>query len=152
MSFGYVAFAGQPPWRRGLRRVLGWAHLVRRLQAPFVLRLLDLGSHHVLLDVGAGGGHYSFELAKRVRLAVALEIQFEPLRPLCRAETFGRGLAACVGDALALPFHSQSVDRILLSGTLQALDASRALAECKRVLKPGGIVVAAVLSDHPSIR
>jgi ubiquinone/menaquinone biosynthesis C-methylase UbiE len=57
-----------------------------------------------------------------------------------------------LASALSLPVAPESADRILLSGTLQSLDADAALAECARVIKPGGLVVVSVLGDHPFVR
>lgn len=57
---------------------------------------------------------------------------------------------AQVGDARDLQFDDGSVDAVLLLGPLYHLrsaeDRHRALAEARRVLRPGGLVVAAGIS------
>jgi len=152
MAFGWLDLEGQAWWRRLLRRSIGWPHLVRRLQSLAVLKFLDLRTGQHVADVGAGGGYYAVEIARHVRLAVAIEIQLAPFGSLRRVPQFGVGLSAAVADARRLPFRDHVLDRVLLSGTLQALDAERAVAECARVLKPRGMVVVTVLAGHPLIR
>ena len=45
------------------------------------------------------------------------------------------------GDAHALPIKSNSVDLVFGRGILHHLDTARCLAECQRVLRPGGKVL-----------
>src|SRR5205814_7356240 len=68
----------------------------------------------------------------------------------------GPPLSSCrVGDARALEFTDKNVDVVLLLGPLYHLteqaDRARALAEAKRVLKPGGWLFAAVISRWASM-
>ena len=54
-----------------------------------------------------------------------------------------------VADAHALPFESASFDSVLLFHTLTyAAAPERALAECARVLRPGGRLVLLCLDRH----
>lgn len=55
-----------------------------------------------------------------------------------------RAAGALRGDAYALPYEDGSVDAIVTSHLLEHLDVPRALAEWRRVLKPGGRVLACV--------
>lgn len=49
------------------------------------------------------------------------------------------GLLLVRGDAHALPFADASFDAVIAGkGAFRYLDAGRALAECRRVLRPGG--------------
>jgi SAM-dependent methyltransferase len=63
--------------------------------------------------------------------------------------------AAVVGDARELSEPDQSQDAVLLFGPLYHLTGAahrrKALAEARRVLRPGGVVVAAAISRHASL-
>jgi SAM-dependent methyltransferase len=72
-----------------------------------------------------------------------------------RAARASRGLASCrVGDARALPVADESVTLVLLLGPLyhliDAADRRRALEEATRVLRPGGVLIAAGISRWAS--
>jgi ubiquinone/menaquinone biosynthesis C-methylase UbiE len=113
---------------------------------------LSVQRDDVVVDIGSGAGNITVELARRARLAVAVERDRASFGDLRRAVDFGAGLAACEADALRLPFRDASVDKVLLSGTLHALDPEPALADCRRVLKPRGTIVVTVLVAHPMMR
>ena len=70
-------------------------------------------------------------------------------------ELRGVHLAAEVGDARSLPLAETSVDAVLLLGPLYHLpergDRLKALAEARRVCRPGGVVIAAGISRFASM-
>lgn len=110
----------------------------------------------VVLDVGGAAGAYSLWLASAgytVHLLDAVpRLVAEAQR---RSTTSVRPLASCrVGDARALSVPGQSVDIVLLLGPLYHLtepaDRIQALAEVRRVLKPGGRLFAAGISRWAS--
>ena len=98
-----------------------------------------------VLDVGGAYGVYASWLAERghdVRLV-------DPVpRHVAAAQAIG--LDAVVGDARALSEPDASQDAVLLLGPLYHLleraERVRALAEARRVARPGGLVIAAVIS------
>jgi len=106
-----------------------------------------------IIDVGGGPGAYAHWLAEaghRVHLVdpVPLHVQQALSAP-------GQSLAgAVVGDARDLPFPDACADVVLLLGPLyhltEAADRARALTEAWRVLRPGGFVVAAMISRYAS--
>lgn len=111
----------------------------------------------VVLDVGGAAGAYAFWLAEggyEVRLVDAVPRLIEIARD--RNEHATRRLALCrVKDARALPEASDSAAIVLLLGPLyhlvQAGDRHTALSEAARVLRPGGILVAAGISRWASM-
>ncbi len=100
-----------------------------------------------ILDVGCGPGTITVDLARLADPGVvtALEVSAEVLA-LSRSEAARRdrrNLAFVVGDVLALDFPDDTFDIVHAHQVLQHLgDPVAALAEMRRVCKPGGIVAA----------
>ena len=124
-----------------------------------LLRTRELIERHapappaVVLDVGGAAGVYALWLADR-GYTVHLVDASPRLVAAAGRRSNGR-LASCrVGDARQLECADRTVDVVLLLGPLYHLtDAggrARALAEAKRVLKPGGWLFAAVISRWAS--
>jgi SAM-dependent methyltransferase len=107
-----------------------------------------------VLDVGGGTGVYARWLAGRGYEVDLVdhsprhveEARAHPGPPLARAE---------VGDARHLDDADGSADAVMLLGPLYHLveksDRVRALAEARRVVRPGGVVVAAAIGRHASL-
>jgi malonyl-CoA O-methyltransferase len=95
----------------------------------------------VVLDLGAGTGRVTRELKRRYPRALVLALDLAPgmLREAQRHQHLWRRFERVCGDALRLPLADASVDLVFSNLMLQwcePLDA--ALAEVRRVLKPGG--------------
>jgi ubiquinone/menaquinone biosynthesis C-methylase UbiE len=109
-----------------------------------------------VLDVGGAAGVYAFWLAERgydVRLIDAVPRLIAVAR--ARNEHAAHKLASCtVADARALPAADGSADMVLLLGPLyhlvQSSDRRDALAEAARVLRAGGVLIAAGISRFAS--
>jgi SAM-dependent methyltransferase len=104
-----------------------------------------------VLDVGGGPGAYAAWLAERgyrVHLVDPVPLHIE------QAAARG-GFTAALGDARRLDEGDSTYDAVLLLGPLYHLTerAERvgALAEARRVLRPGGIVAAAAISRFASL-
>lgn len=128
---------------------LPWRNLLlspRRLAA----RLHLTAASHVL-EVGAGSGFYSAEVARAVpggRLEL-LDLQPEMLGK-ARRKLEAEGLSGNVGytaaNAGVLPFEDESFDLIFLVAVLGEIrDRADFLAEARRVLKAGGVLS---VSEH----
>ena len=107
----------------------------------------------VVLDVGGAAGAYAFWLAQRgyeVHLIDPVPLHVEQAEEASRSRADGRLASARVGDARKLDFAEAAADAVLLLGPLYHLTERRdrlaALAETRRVLKPGGLVFAAGIS------
>jgi ubiquinone/menaquinone biosynthesis C-methylase UbiE len=122
------------------------------------LRVWDLLERHLpppparILDVGGGAGVYAVPLA-----AAGYEVHLVDPVPLhvdqataASGEAAVRLAGASVGDARDLEAADDSVDVVLLLGPLYHLtskaDRLAALREARRVVRPGGLVVAKALS------
>ena len=97
-----------------------------------------------LLDVGGGPGTYATPLARcgyRVRLVDPVRLHVEQARQAAAIDP-AAAFTAVVGDARELSEPDQSQDAVLLFGPLYHLTAAthrrQALAEARRVLRPGG--------------
>ncbi|WP_051944556.1 class I SAM-dependent methyltransferase [Streptacidiphilus rugosus] len=118
------------------------------------LRTLELLERHLppapsrVLDIGGGPGVYAAELA-----AWGHDVTLLDPVPLHRAQAarYG-GFAVAAGDARRLEQADASFDAALLLGPLYHLpvraDRLAALREARRVVRPGGVVAAAVISRH----
>lgn len=98
-----------------------------------------------LLDVGCGAGFLSARLAEAVVPGEMVGIDFEQSQVVMARETAAQrklGNARFqLADALDLPFADDSFDVVHIGGVLMHVaDADLALAEARRVLKPGGLV------------
>jgi ubiquinone/menaquinone biosynthesis C-methylase UbiE len=110
----------------------------------------------VVLDVGGGPGAYAewlADLGHEVHLVDPVPQLVAHAQSLGSAH--GRGIASCkVGDARSLNRSDQSADAVLLLGPLYHLvdadDRQRALREAYRVLLPGGLLFAAIISRFAS--
>ena len=112
--------------------------------AAYLLAHLRAGMD--LLDVGCGPASITADLAERVApgRVVALDAASGALEA-ARATLRDRGLSEQVevtsGDVMALPFEDASFDVVHAHQVLQHLaDPVGALAEMRRVTRPGGIV------------
>lgn len=125
--------------RAGTGRLEFWRtqDVLRRLLPPAPARVLDVGGGSgVHAEWLAADGH-DVELLDPVPLHVARAARLP-------------GVRASQGDARALDAPDASVDVVLLLGPLYHLperaDRVRALAEARRVVCPGGLVVAATIN------
>ncbi|MDJ0995593.1 MAG: bifunctional demethylmenaquinone methyltransferase/2-methoxy-6-polyprenyl-1,4-benzoquinol methylase UbiE [Dinoroseobacter sp.] len=109
-----------------------------------------------LLDVAGGTGDISFRFLKRApgASAVVLDLTESMLiegRRRADAEALGDRLDWLVGDAMALPFESNSFDTYTISfGIRNVTRIEDALSEAFRVLRPGGRLMVLEFSQLPN--
>lgn len=99
-----------------------------------------------IIDIGGGTGVYAAWLAALGYAVQLVDIVPAHVQAASQVGTF----AAVVGDARALPVADAGYDVALLLGPLYHLlaveDRLTALAEARRVVRPGGLVVTAFIS------
>jgi demethylmenaquinone methyltransferase/2-methoxy-6-polyprenyl-1,4-benzoquinol methylase len=118
---------------------------LHRLWKRFALAQTGLRPGHRALDVASGTGDLGAGLARQVGkqgLAVLTDINREMLSR-GRDRLIDRGLAAnvrfVIANAEALPFPDRSFDCVTIGfGLRNVTDKPAALADMRRVLKPGG--------------
>ena len=109
-----------------------------------------------IVDVGGAAGVYAIPLAQagyRVHLIDPVPLHLEQARD--RSAQAGVALASVAsGDARHLEVSAEMADAVLLLGPLYHLversDRVLAISEARRVLKPGGVLVAAAISRFSS--
>jgi SAM-dependent methyltransferase len=105
-----------------------------------ILRRIAIASKHRILDLGAGYGQGSVELARRSSGKVtAFDISEISLREMEEWPTIVR----VAGNATHLPFGRKSFDLIVSQCTFLWINPLQdALAQIDRVLEPAGVLVA----------
>jgi demethylmenaquinone methyltransferase / 2-methoxy-6-polyprenyl-1,4-benzoquinol methylase len=110
-------------------------------------RALRLRPGEVCLDLAAGTGVSTAELARSGAYAVGADLSLGMLRA---GHSRRPGLALLAGDALALPFRDGSFDAVTISFGLRNLhDPVAGLRELARVTRSGGRLVVCEFS-HPT--
>jgi 27-O-demethylrifamycin SV methyltransferase len=99
-----------------------------------------------LLDVGCGTGAPAVRLAReygcRVTGISTSEVGVRAAQARADAEGFAASARFLVADGMAMPFADGSFDRVwALESSHLMPDKDKLLAECRRVLKPSGILV-----------
>ncbi|GAA5514502.1 2-methoxy-6-polyprenyl-1,4-benzoquinol methylase, mitochondrial [Deinococcus carri] len=126
-----------------LTRGLGVVEFARTLE--LLGRLLPPAPAAVL-DVGGGTGVYARELLKAGHAVHLLDAMPGHVARVRADPTLAGLTSVTLGDARRLPYASASADAVLLLGPLYHLtrsaDRAAALAEARRVLRPGGVLVA----------
>jgi malonyl-CoA O-methyltransferase len=97
----------------------------------------------VVLDLGAGTGHAARQLGQRYRRSrvIATDVAEGMLRAARQQQTWRRRFDRVGADAVALPLRDASVDLVFSNLMLQwCADPVEVFAECRRVLRPGGLL------------
>ena len=118
-----------------------------RLWRRATRQALDLKPGEVVLDLGAGTGVSTVELARSGAYVIGVDISQGMLRAGKKVRPQTPLLA---GDALSLPFPDAAFDAVTISFALRNVhDPAAAIAEMARVTKPGGRLVICEFS-HPT--
>jgi demethylmenaquinone methyltransferase/2-methoxy-6-polyprenyl-1,4-benzoquinol methylase len=123
-----------------------------RLWRRAVARAVDARPGELVLDLAAGTGTSSAAFAQSGAAVVACDFSFGMLQ--VGVERHGQtagGVTFVAGDALRLPFADESFDAVTISfGLRNVADVDQALAELRRVTRPGGRVLVCECSMPPN--
>jgi len=121
------------------------------------LKLLAPSPGERLLEIGFGTGHLLAELAKAVGPTGSVfgidisENMLAQAQDVLDREGMSQRVSLACGDAEQLPYDAESIDGIFMCFTLELFDTPdipRVLAECRRVLRPGGRIVVVAVSKE----
>jgi ubiquinone/menaquinone biosynthesis C-methylase UbiE len=127
-----------------------WARGPSRLYDNLALRIVESAGEQLrgslVLDAGAGTGAVCRALRRAGATAIALDSSADML-----AQVGDAAVLAVVGDITAQPFLPATFDAVVSAFTISHVESpARALAELHRVVKPAGLVIAAVFGAAPS--
>lgn len=126
-----------------------WRYLTRRKLLPWMLQGSVLGEH--VLELGAGAGPATMELARRATRVTSLEYDHASALNL-RTRARHWNVVVVRGDAAALPFADgtfSSAIAILMLHHLKSPELQdRTFSEVHRVLRLGGVFIAFDILDH----
>jgi len=157
---GNVPFVPETSFGVWFLRTHTWEHHVLRVAIDDLKRLIDtpLPASPVIVDVGCGQGISFRPLAQTFNPERIIGIDFhEPSLDLAKnaarvcadhADTRATQIDVLHGDCANLPLPDASADIVFCHQTFHHLvEQERALAEFRRVLKPGGVLLFAESTD-----
>lgn len=117
----------------------------QRLAEPF-LDFVGTANGECVLDVGCGTGRLAFAMAGRCRAKLVRGVDISPAYiEHAKRHNHDPRISFELGDACALAYPDQSFDRVLSLLMLHFVPkADLAVAEMRRVARPGAVVGAAV--------
>ncbi|WP_349434935.1 class I SAM-dependent methyltransferase [Pararhizobium sp. A13] len=135
-----------------VRSASGYEQLMGRWSqklAPLLIDFAGLADGERIIDVGCGTGSLTFALPQAANVSEIAAIDYSPVfvEEATRRNADPR-ITIQEADACALPFPDGYFDRALSLLVLHFVpEADKAVAEMRRVVRPGGVVAAAVW-DH----
>lgn len=101
-----------------------------------------LNREMAVLELACGTGLLSVKLAGSVKLWEATDFSEEMIRQ-AKAKAHSSRLHFSVQDATDIPYAAETFDAVVISNALHIMpEPEKALAQIRRVLKPGGILIA----------
>jgi len=107
----------------------------------------------MVLDVGCGPGVIGDHVRSLGFRYIGSDVSVGMARECGRRANGDAGRFSAAATADALPFADSVFDAVTVLGSLEYMEApDRALAECRRVLRPGGLLVASLLNKSSLYR
>ncbi len=130
-----------------------WRRFVQKPRT--VAERMQLKPGMIVIEIGPGKGNYTKAVAERILpdgKVYALDIQesiIENLKKKVEKEGI-INIIPTIGDVYNFPFEDESVDRVFSNACLPEIpDPVRVLRDCKRILKPDGLVSLCELLPDP---
>lgn len=121
-----------------------------RCLAPLLIDFVGLSDGERVLDLGCGTGSLTFALPRAADVASVTGIDFaRPYVEHARAANRDPRIILQQGDASAMPFEAARFDRAIAMLSFQFVpQPDQAVAEMRRVVRPGGIAAATVWDSY----
>lgn len=101
----------------------------------------------IVLDVASGSGYGSYELAKKAKKVIGVDVSEEAIK-YSKSNYKGVNLDFIKSDGLRIPLDDKSIEVIISMETIEHIeDDNNFISELHRVLKPGGLVVISTPND-----
>ncbi|MFX4260585.1 class I SAM-dependent methyltransferase [Pelotomaculum propionicicum] len=125
----------------------GFSHSIK------ILSGIPISEKSVVLDIGCGTGRTACYLSKtRGAYVFGLDKSVQMIEKAnSRNLREGTDVNFMLGDALDMPFRDEVADIVLIESLLIFLPAEEALKECRRVLKPGGVIIDIEMTANRSL-
>jgi SAM-dependent methyltransferase len=94
-----------------------------------------------VLDVGCGYGYILSGLQAQHSDLYGIDVK---KRLMEEVKHWIKGGNFCLGDAINIPFQSNTFDYLICTEVLEHIEGNGAVKECYRVLKPGGVALITV--------
>ncbi len=115
----------------------------------WAVQMLNLEGHESILDVGSGPGLYYPHIKDMYPNARYMGVDFMPTMLESHTQYGGESYRLACADVERLPFADEQFDVVMANHMLYHVEnVEEAIAEMKRVLKPGGILMAATNSQN----
>jgi len=120
---------------------------VDELEKDLLYELAELHPGEQVLEVGAGTGHFAFDLAARGMAVVGADLSWPMLQGAHAKRAAGAPLPLVQADAACLPLSPARFDLVLSVTALEFVARpEQMLQEMWRMLRPGGRLVVATLN------
>ncbi len=131
-------------WHGRYLRQAGWTRSLRL----HLYRKTGLAGRRRVLDLGCGTGALAAEISGRCGAAV-FGLDRDPEALAFAAREHGPAASWALGEAAALPFSGESFDLVVTHYFwMWVKEPEKVLAECLRVLEPGGCLLSLAEPDY----
>jgi SAM-dependent methyltransferase len=120
-----------------------WDHVIfpnviRKRELGLIFSVLERARPRKILDFGCGAGWLSKILLAKGYDVIGIDASDALINSAVKSCQEGRFI---VGDCMNMPFADGVFDCVIGSAILHHLETARALAECRRVTSPGGVLM-----------
>ncbi len=121
---------------------------LRRLTQPpsKLIDMLSLSNSEIIVDFGCGPGYYTLEAAKRAKQVIAVDISTDMLNKAEKKirKAGVKNVQFLQSNGSKIQLEAGSVDVVFLITVYhEVAESEAALAEFRRILKPGGMLIIA---------